>query len=180
MRVGAVLDGAATAPGDPRAEAAVERAIAQSGARRILPHAGQRLAVGRFGLDVLWPPPDPPAPGTDPNLRAIVLHVRRGALDLLLTADAESPVTGALDLPQVEILKVAHHGSDDPGLPELLERTRPRLAAIEVGADNDYGHPTASTLRALAAANVPVVRTDRDGTVRVALTGRTLQVEEVR
>jgi competence protein ComEC len=80
----------------------------------------------------------------------------------------------------VEILKVAHHGSDDPGLPVLLQRTRPRLAAIEVGADNDYGHPTASTLRALAAAHVPVVRTDRDGTVRVALAGGVLRVEEGR
>jgi competence protein ComEC len=180
MPVAAVLDGAATAPGDPRAEAAVERAIARSGARRILPHAGQRLSVGRFGLDVLWPPAEPPVPGTDPNLRAIVLHVRRGALDLLLTADAESPVTGALDLPPVEILKVAHHGSADPGLPALLQRIHPRLAAIEVGAHNEYGHPTASTLRALAAAGVPVVRTDRDGTVRVALRGGELRVEEGR
>jgi competence protein ComEC len=113
-------------------------------------------------------------------IRAHHRHVRRGALDLLLTADAESPVTGALDLPPVEILKIAHHGSADPGLPALLERVRPRLAAIEVGADNEYGHPTASTLRALAAAGVPVVRTDRDGTVRVALRGGALRVEEGR
>jgi competence protein ComEC len=161
-------------------EAQIERAIAQRGARRILPHAGQHLTIGRFGLDVLWPPADPPVPGTDPNLRAIVLHVRRGALDVLLTADAESPVTGALDLPRVDVLKVAHHGSDDPGLPALLERTRPKLAAIEVGAHNEYGHPTASTLHALDAAHVPVVRTDRDGTVRVALDGGALHVQEGR
>ena len=180
MPVGAVLDGAATAPADPGAAAGVERAIARSRARRILPRAGQRLTAGRFSLDVLWPPDDPPVPGADPNARAIVLHVRRGTLDLLLTADAESPVTGPLDLPRVEILKVAHHGSADPGLPALLQRTRPRLAAIEVGADNDYGHPTASTLRALAAARVPVVRTDRDGTVRVALQDGALRVEAGR
>jgi len=180
MPVGAVLDGAATAPADPRATAGVERAIARSRARRILPHAGQRLAVGGFSLEVLWPPGDPPLPGADPNTRAIVLHVRRGTLDLLLTADAESPVTAPLDLPRVEILKVAHHGSADPGLPALLRRTRPQLAAIEVGAGNDYGHPTPSTLQALAAARVPVVRTDRDGTVRVALRDGALRVEAGR
>jgi competence protein ComEC len=180
MHVGAVLDGAATAPADPRSEARVEAAIAGSGARRIVPHAGQRLRLGGFVLDVLWPPPDPPPPGIDPNLRAVVLHVRRGTVDALLTADAESPVTGPLDLPPVDILKVAHHGSDDPGLPALLERLRPKLAAIEVGAHNDYGHPTASTLSALAAAHVPVVRTDQDGTVRVTLDDRALHVEESR
>lgn len=180
LDVGAVLDGAATAPADPRRAAEIEAAIGRSGARRILPHAGQRLRVGRFGLDVLWPPAGAPPHGIDPNLRAIVLHVRCGTLDVLLTADAESPVTGPLALPQVDVLKVAHHGSADPGLPELLERTRPKLAAIEVGAHNDYGHPTASTLAALAAARVPVVRTDRDGTVRVTLDGAALRVEEER
>ena len=41
-----------------------------------------------------------------------------------------------------------------------------RFGAIEVGRDNTYGHPTPSTLGALRS--VPrVVRTDRDGTVRL-------------
>ena len=46
------------------------------------------------------------------------------------------------DLPPVEILKVAHHGSADDGLPDLLRRTRPEVAVISVGERNDYGHPT--------------------------------------
>ncbi len=180
MPVGAVLDGSVTAPASPQAEALIESAIERSGTRRIRPHAGERVRIGRFALDVLWPPADPPPPGINPNLRAIVLHVRRGPLDVLLTADAESPVTAPLDLPRVEVLKVAHHGSDDPGLAALLARTRPRLAAIEVGADNDYGHPTGSTLAALAAAHVPVVRTDRDGTIRVWIDGSRLRVATQR
>ena len=95
-----------------------------------------------------------------------------GATDVLLPADAESNVTAGLELPRVEALKVAHHGSDDAGLPAMLERTAPRVAAIEVGADNTYGHPTPATLGALR--EVPqVVRTDRDGTVRLhVLDGR--------
>ena len=46
-------------------------------------------------------------------------------------------------------MKVSHHGSADPGLPEVLERLRPQVAAIEVGAGNTYGHPTPETLAAL-------------------------------
>ena len=46
----------------------------------------------------------------------------------------------------------------------------PAVAAIEVGRDNTYGHPTPSTLGALRS--VPrVVRTDRDGTVRLRVSG---------
>jgi competence protein ComEC len=48
----------------------------------------------------------------------------------------------------------------------------PRVAVIEVGAHNTYGHPAPQALQALAGARVPVVaRTDRDGTVRLDLDG---------
>jgi competence protein ComEC len=63
------------------------------------------------------------------------------------------------------VLKVAHHGSEDGGLAALLDRCRPRLAVISVGAGNPYGHPTATTLATLAAHGVRTLRTDRDGTV---------------
>jgi len=179
--VGAVLDGSATAPADPGFAARTAAAIAASGARRIVPAAGQRLRAGAFELRVLWPPPGG-APGavSSPNDRAVVLHVRRDELDLLLTADAESHVTAALPLPPVDVLKVAHHGSDDPGLPRLLERVRPRIAAVQAGADNPYGHPTPTTLAALRAAVPRVVRTDRDGTVRLTLVGDRIEVDTER
>jgi competence protein ComEC len=75
-------------------------------------------------------------------------------------------VLAPLDLGSVDVLKVSHHGSADDGLPALLERLRPRVALIEVGRHNTYGHPAPATLRALRV--VPTVaRTDLDGTVRV-------------
>ncbi|HEV2786503.1 MAG TPA: hypothetical protein VGV67_08960, partial [Solirubrobacteraceae bacterium] len=137
----------------------------------------QVLRAGPLELRVLWPRREPAAPpGAEPNDRATVLHVREGAFDLLLTADAESNVLAGLELPAVEALKVAHHGSDDPGLPGVLERLRPRAAVIEVGEHNSYGHPTPSTLAALAAAVPTVRRTDRDGTVKITVRDGRMQV----
>jgi len=104
-------------------------------------------------------------PEGDANLRAIVAEVSVGDFDLLLPADAESEVTARLALPRVEALKVAHHGSEDSGLAALLERARPRLALISVGAGNPYGHPTAATLATLAAHGVRTLRTDLDGSI---------------
>jgi competence protein ComEC len=66
---------------------------------------------------------------------------------------------------RLEVLKVAHHGSEDAGLEELLRRTEPRLALISVGAANPYGHPAPATLAALADAGVPVLRTDLEGPI---------------
>jgi len=100
-----------------------------------------------------------------------------GGFDLLLTADAESDITGPLELPDVDALKVAHHGSDDPGLPALLAQTRPEVAAIEVGRHNTYGHPAPSTIAVLRAAVPEVVRTDRDGTVRLHVEGGGVRLE---
>jgi competence protein ComEC len=165
--VGALLDGGEGAPSPQRR--ALLAAAARRSVPRIVPTAGQSIRAGPLRLEVLWPRRDGPAPapaGPDPNQRALVVVAHDGAFDALLPADAESDVTADLDLPRVEVLKVAHHGSEDPGLPALLTRLRPQVAVIPVGR-NPYGHPTAQAVGALRAAVPRVYRTDRDGTVRL-------------
>ena len=124
-----VLDGGAGWP------TAVQRGLRAGRVRTVAAHAGQEVVLGGVRLRLLWPPPPSPGwrPDGNPNDRAVVAVASAGPFDLLLPADAESEVTASLDLPDVEALKVAHHGSADPGLPAFLERTRPEFAAIEVG-----------------------------------------------
>jgi competence protein ComEC len=146
-----------------------ERIALAAAAERRVPivraRAGVVFRLGRLRLELLWPDAAHP-PGIDPNLRATVILASYGKVDALLTADAESPVTLPLSPPRVEILKVAHHGSADDGLPRLLELTRPMIAVISCGRDNDYGHPAQTTLAALTAApQLEVFRTDLDGRV---------------
>jgi competence protein ComEC len=110
-------------------------------------------------------------------MHAVVLRVSFGATDVLLTADAESDVTGALLLHPVEVLKVAHHGSEDPGLARLLRTVRPQVAVISVGAGNEYDHPRPETLGALAEApGLSVFRTDLHGRVVVEAEGAAVSV----
>jgi competence protein ComEC len=85
---------------------------------------------------------------------------------MLLTADAEAESV-PLDPGPVDVLKVAHHGSDDAGLGPLLDRIAPSLAVISVGADNPYGHPTPATLSTLAEHRVATIRTDQGGDVTI-------------
>ena len=159
-----------------------EREALAEARRRHVPvvtaRAGQLYRLGKLRLRVLWPD-GPGSPGDDPNNHAIVLLASYGSVDALLAADAESNVVAPLRPPPVEILKVAHHGSADPQLEELLDLVRPRIAVVSVGADNDYGHPTPSTLATLERfPNVDVYRTDEDGRVVVESDGRRMSVRE--
>jgi beta-lactamase superfamily II metal-dependent hydrolase len=145
----------------------------------LVPRAGDELRLGRLRARVLWPR-NGERHSSDPNDHAVVLHVSYGAFDALLPADAESNVTLPLAVP-VELYKVGHHGSRDDGLNELLGRLAPRIAVISVGGDNDYGHPTPSTLAALRARRgLRVYRTDLDGTVVVESDGRSIVVRAER
>jgi competence protein ComEC len=141
--------------------------------------AGSELRSGRLRLEVLWPPRELLAErmdGVDPNQLALVLLAHWSGFSILLTADAESEAV-PLDPGPVDVLKVAHHGSDDAGLGALLDRTGPSLAVISVGADNGYGHPTAATLATLAAHGVRTLRTDRDGTVTLDVQRHSVAIE---
>jgi competence protein ComEC len=174
MPVGFVLD-----PG-LEAESSDERAARASATRHhvrvVLARAGETFRLGRLRLQVLWPE-DAGDPGEDPNENAIVLLCSYGSIDALFTADAESNVTLPLAPPPVEILKVAHHGSEDAGLAALLGRLRPRVAVISVGAQNDYGHPAPSTVAALTRSpGLSLYRTDADGRVTVESDGNSFTV----
>ena len=178
LSVGAVLDPAI--PKQNPDEHAARAAAGERGVKIVVARAGEEFRVGALRLRILWPD-GPGTPGDDPNNHAIVLVATYGQTDALFTADAESDVTGHLQLQPVEILKVAHHGSADPGLADELEQLRPRIAVISVGAGNDYGHPTASTLAALGAIpGLTVYRTDLDGRVVVESDGRSISVRTSR
>jgi len=139
---------------------------------------GSEVHSGRLRLEVLWPPQamletSPPA---ELNEAAMVLLARWRSFQMLLTADAEAE-TVPMDPGPIDVLKVAHHGSDDAGLDALLDRALPQLAVISVGAGNPYGHPTEGTLQALAEHGVPILRTDEDGAVTIDVQARRWDVE---
>ncbi len=104
------------------------------------------------------------------NLPAI--PAEDNCLTLLLTGDVEGVGEQELleqlwhyGIYQVDVLKVAHHGSRNASSVELLEQINPSIAIISCGAGNSYGHPHIETLRRLADAGVVVYRTPETGAV---------------
>jgi competence protein ComEC len=136
--------------------------------------AGDQLRVGQWTLDVLWPPAS--LPKGDPNDGALVIRATCPNFAVLLGSDAEGVVLRRLPIGRVDVVKVSHHGSDDPDLAAVLTSARPSVGVISVGAGNSFGHPTSATLATLAQFGVDVRRTDRDGPVTVQMAGGRLRV----
>jgi competence protein ComEC len=132
---------------------------------------GGELDSGGLHLSALWPPRELLGEtGEDPNLLCLVLVAQWRHFSMLLTGDAEAESV-PMDPGPIDVLKVAHHGSEDAGLPDLLDRSVPKLAVISVGAGNSYGHPTEATLSMLRSHEVPTLRTDRQGEIDIDADG---------
>jgi competence protein ComEC len=178
LPVGFVLD--PLEPTDSPDEAALEDEARENGVRVVPARVGQRFDLGALHIRVLWPD-GPGLLDEDPHEHGVVLLASYGHFDALLTGDSESAVTLPLRPPEVELLKVAHHGSVDDGLGELLELVQPSLALISVGEGNDYGHPAPSTMTALTSfPGLGVYRTDEDGRITVESDGATFSVRTER
>ena len=110
------------------------------------------------------------------NEEGLTFFASQGDFDVLITgdmgADVEEQLLSHLQLPQVEVLAVGHHGSQYSTSQALLEAVKPRYALISVGADNLYGHPAQETLERLAASGAEIYRTDVSGTVTVRANGQ--------
>jgi len=100
-----------------------------------------------------------------PNTQSIVLLLEAGDTSALFTGDidtkTEEKIISENNLGQIDILKVAHHGSKYSTGERFLTAIRPKIAVISVGK-NPWGHPTEEVLGRLRAVGADILRTDQD------------------
>lgn len=165
-----------TAPGWP-AEGCAGELFASPGARVRTFVAGARGRVGRWRLAVLGPSPEEAAKaGSAENELSLILTAEVFGRRVLLTGDVERVgEIHLLDQPREslrsDVLKVAHHGSRTSSAGFLLDAVDPRWALISVGPKNPYYHPSPEVLERFAGRNLRVLRTDRDGEIRLRFGG---------
>jgi len=112
---------------------------------------------------------------------SLACAVRYGSFTFFAAGDLEKAGEQAMLqaglVPQVTVLKVSHHGSSTSTSEEFLAAAKPAVAAISVGAGNDYGQPAEMILRRLRSAGCSVYRTDLDGTVLFTTDGSTYRIQ---
>lgn len=100
------------------------------------------------------------------NDTSIVLEVDYGNKKYLFMGDASSNVEKTLleELGKVDVLRVAHHGSNKSTSREFLERINPTYSIISVGK-NSYGHPSNKVLERLEKIGTKLYTTQSNGTI---------------
>lgn len=163
-------------------QADLDRAIADEGVEVRNSRAGDTFWLGSLRLDVLSPDRCWTGTESDANNDAIVIRATYEGHVVLIASEPEEPaqewlVESGVDL-RADVLKVPHHGAAT-SVPEFFDAVDAEVAVVSVG-ENDYGHPTAFTLDALAASGAQVWRTDRHGTITVLFAGPSPTVESER
>ena len=105
------------------------------------------------------------------NDSSIVLYGNVCSYDFLFTGDISKEIELQIyeyvyEL-NVDILKVAHHGSYTSTCDTFVEFISPKYAVISVGENNFYGHPSLDVLDTLKKYGVCIYRTDIDGTIKI-------------
>ena len=103
------------------------------------------------------------------NLNSIVSLLNYKGYEFLFTGDAEkeneSEILSSCNLPDIEFLKVGHHGSSSSSTDEFIAKLKPEAVAISCGYNNDYGHPHRSVLDTFRENGSVVYRTDKNGSL---------------
>ncbi|MGJ4851421.1 ComEC/Rec2 family competence protein [Bacillota bacterium Meth-B3] len=148
------------------------RKLVGKGTRIIYPGVGDQFAIGDATVTVLSAA-DPARFPDNINLWSIVLRIADGPTSVIVTGDAEdinefAMIDAGMDL-DADILRVGHHGSHTSTSGAFLDTVMPTVAVVSCGAGNSYGHPHQVVLDALYDRQIPVMRTDINGTVTVRI-----------
>jgi competence protein ComEC len=142
--------------------------------------AGDLLRFGNVSAQVLWPAPSIDEGAPSGNNDSIVLLIRYGEKNILLTGDIEKQgeaavLQEAIDI-KSDIVKVAHHGSRTSSIEAFVAATRPTMAIISVGRTSMFGHPNKEVVERWRANGAEVMTTGQRGTISVTTDGHTFDI----
>ncbi|WP_106497088.1 DNA internalization-related competence protein ComEC/Rec2 [Lentibacillus sp. Marseille-P4043] len=132
----------------------------------------QLITIANQSFSVL----SPNAEKATANENSLVVYTELGGLSWLFTGDIDKNTEQEMlaDYPNltVDVLKVAHHGSNTSTDQALLTQIAPTYALISVGKNNAYGHPANEVLDKLEAEGIYLLRTDLNGAVTFRYQGK--------
>ncbi len=151
-------------------------AVNSEGAEVHVARRGDTIHTGNLTFSVL----SPVNLSSDTNDNSIVLSLSYGQVDFLFTGDAqmeaEASMLAAGIVPDVDILKVGHHGSRTASSMQFLQVAKPEYAIYMAGEGNSYGHPHQETINNLCEIGAQVYGTDIHGTIVITTDGVTYTV----
>ena len=138
------------------------------------PSVGDTFDFGTGSFTVLAPS----GISQNSNDNSLVIKLENGSNSFIFTGDAEETseqdmISTGMNL-DCDVLSIGHHGSASSTTWDFLEATSPSYAVISCGVNNQYNHPSAETMGRLSDMEIPVFRTDKQGTIIAVSDGTTI------
>ena len=117
--------------------------------------------------------------GNDLNDSSIVIELDYRTNKYLFMGDATTKIEKQIEWNKVDVLKVAHHGSDSSTSQEFLDRVKPKYAIISVGAKNSYNLPDKDIIDRLNNNKIKIYRTDKNETIWLTSDGTEIKINSL-
>lgn len=138
--------------------------LADTGTELCTLSRGDTIALPSGQLTVLWPVAERVFPQHDANDTCLVLHADISSTSLLLTGDLSGQYERYVQTP-VDILKIAHHGSDSSTSPAFLTATAPQLLLLSNGDEDRDARLRERT------GDIPLYDTEAQGAITITFGG---------
>ena len=113
------------------------------------------------------------------NDNSNVIYTELNGYKFMFMGDAsintEKEILDKYNLPDIDVLKVGHHGSKTSSSKAFIDEINPKYVVISVGKNNRYVHPNKEVLYNLN--NSKVYRTDKDGSIMFKMKNNKLEIE---
>ena len=116
------------------------------------------------------------------NDNSNVIYTELNGYKFMFMGDAsittEKEILDKYNLPDIDVLKVGHHGSKTSSSENFINEINPKYSIISVGKNNRYGHPNKEVLNNLEGSKI--YRTDKDGSIMFAIKNNKLKIDTCR
>ena len=148
----------------------------------VIVKAGQKMKAGEVWFNILSPAESLERKEfKNSNDTSVVFRLVFKQNSFLFTGDTSSLIEKELIEQRVnlisDVLKVGHHGSKYSTSNSFLEVVNPGVAVIQVGK-NSYGHPTEEVLQRLKNFDIEILRTDKDGDIKIVSDGNKFKIKD--
>ena len=143
-----------------------------------IPEKGDTFTLGEANFEIIFPGID----SGDLNEASIITKMTYGKLKYLFTGDTTNNIEKQILTTNIDIdvLKVAHHGSKYSSTKEFLQLATPSYAVISVGENNSYNHPEPEALKRINEYTDNIYITKDRGTIHLTSDGEKIHINTIK
>lgn len=153
----------------------VIKAVENKNLKITTPEIGEEFKLNSANCEIVYVDNE----AEDLNESSITILMTFGSQKYLFTGDIGEDSENSIKWNDIDVLKVAHHGSRKSSTERFLKQTTPKISVISLGENNEYGYPHESAIKRLKNVKSEVYRTDIDGTILIKCNGKENKVEKI-